>query len=232
MLKLPQRQINAPIVDYRKLRIDNLFSNEFKHLLYLLFWPLYGLMFFYVERLYPVKEYITVYSRIDDFIPFCEWFLIPYLFWFVYLAGMLLYTALYDIDAFKKMMNFIIITYTVTIVIYLVFPTCQELRPTSFERDNLLTRIMTNYYQLDTNTNVCPSIHVIGSLAVMFTSFHCKGTKTFGWKITFIITAILISISTVFLKQHSIIDIIAAIPLCGMAYYICFCRKSRAEIDR
>ena len=147
MLKLPQRQINAPIVDYRKLRIDNLFSNEFKHLLYLVFWPLYGLMFFYVERLYPVKEYITVYSRIDDFIPFCEWFLIPYLFWFVYLAGMLLYTALYDIDAFKKMMNFIIITYTVTIVIYLIFPTCQELRPTSFERDNLLTRIMTNYYQ-------------------------------------------------------------------------------------
>ena len=232
MLKLPQRQINAPIVDYRKLRIDNLFSNEFKHLLYLVFWPLYGLMFFYVERLYPVKEYITVYSRIDDFIPFCEWFLIPYLFWFVYLAGMLLYTALYDIDAFKKMMNFIIITYTVTIVIYLIFPTCQELRPTSFERDNLLTRIMTNYYQLDTNTNVCPSIHVIGSLAVMFTSFHCKGTNTFGWKITFIITAILISISTVFLKQHSIIDIIAAIPLCGMVYYICFCRKSRAEIDK
>ena len=232
MLKLPQRQINAPIVDYRKLRIDNLFSNEFKHLLYLLFWPLYGLMFFYVERLYPVKEYITVYSRTDDFIPFCEWFLIPYLFWFVYLAGMLLYTALYDIDAFKKMMNFIIITYTVTIVIYLIFPTCQELRPTSFERDNLLTRIMTNYYQFDTNTNVCPSIHVIGSLAVMFTSFHCKGTKTFRWKKTFIITAILISISTVFLKQHSIIDIIAAIPLCGMAYYICFCRKSRAEIDK
>lgn len=39
-----------------------------------------------------------------------------------------------------KLMKFIIITFSVTILIYLVFPTCQELRPATFERDNIITR--------------------------------------------------------------------------------------------
>jgi len=163
-----------------------------------------------------------MYSPLDDLIPFFEGFVIPYMFWFVYLIGMHLYTLLYDIEAFKKMMKFIIITYTVTILIYLIWPTCQELRPMEFERDNFLTRFMSGFYQFDTNTNVCPSIHVIGSLAVLFASYHCKGTARFGWKIAFTVTGILICVSTVFLKQHSIIDVIAALPICAIAYCICF----------
>ena len=212
----------VPVVDYRKVRWNNLNTAEYKHLKLLLFWPIYGLLFQYVERFYPAKEYFAVFHPLDDKIPFCELFLIPYLFWFLYLIGMHLYTLLYDIGAFRKMMNFIMITYLVTILIYFLFPTCQELRPSDFERDNLFTRIMAEYYQFDTNTNVCPSIHVIGSLAVMFTSFHCKRFSAFGWKLFFVVTAFLISISTVFLKQHSVIDIIAALPLCVIAYYICF----------
>ena len=65
-------------------------------------------------------------------------------------------------------MQFIIITYSAAILIYMRFPNCQELRPLVFERDNILTRFMAGFYQFDTNTNVCPSVHVIGSAAVMF----------------------------------------------------------------
>lgn len=217
-----------PAVDNRKLRWSNLNAAEYKHLKLLLFWPIYGLLFQYVERFYPAQEYFAVFHPLDDKIPFCELFLIPYLFWFLYLIGMHLYTLLYDIEAFRKMMNYIMITYLVTILIYFLFPTCQELRPSDFERDNLFTRIMAEFYQFDTNTNVCPSIHVIGSMAVMFTSFHCKRFRTFGWKLFFVVTAFLISISTVFLKQHSVIDIMAALPLCVIAYYICF-RKRKSD---
>ena len=42
-------------------------------------------------------------------------------------------------------------------------------------------------------------------------------------------TAILISISTVFLKQHSVIDIIVAVPICIIAYFICYRRKPHAR---
>lgn len=221
----PSKKCPAPVVDYRKLRFHNLNSDEYKHLKLLLYWPLYGLLFLFVERFYPVDHYITMYCPLDDRIPFCEWFLIPYLFWFAYLIGMCLYTLLYDIDAFKKMMKFIIFTYSVTIIIYLLWPTCQELRPVTFERDNILTRFMAGFYQFDTNTNVCPSIHVIGSMAVLFASYHCKGIQSVGWKIAFTVTCVLICLSTVFLKQHSVLDVIAALPICAIAYYLCFLMK-------
>ena len=38
--------------------------------------------------------------------------------------------------------------------------------------------------------------------------------------------AVLICVSTVFLKQHSIIDIIAALPICAAAYWVCYKRKN------
>ena len=215
-------KISSPIAYYKNLRLHNLFSQHYRHLLLLIFWPVFGILFAYVEKHYPVDYYTPVYSVIDDFIPFFEWFVIPYLFWFVYLAGMVIYTALYDIGGFRKMMLFVIITYTLTIVIYLIWPTCQELRPSSFERDNLFTRIMSDYYAYDTNTNVCPSLHVIGTVAVQFTFLHLQGKKHIGWHIAFIITTILICLSTVFLKQHSIVDLFAAVPVCALGYVLSF----------
>lgn len=228
-------KLTAPMTYYKKLRLHNLCSNKYRHLLLLIFWPVFGILFAYVEKHYPVVHYTPVYSIIDGFIPFFEWFVIPYLFWFIYLAGMVLYTLLYDISAYKKMMLFIIITYTLTIVIYLIWPTCQELRPSSFERDNLFTRIMSDYYAYDTNTNVCPSLHVIGAVAVQFAFLHLQGRKHIGWHIAFILTTVLICLSTVFLKQHSIIDVFAALPVCLLGYFLsfpCYKKKTTEKADQ
>lgn len=207
------------MIDYRKFRFSKLNTPQFSHLKLLLYWPLYGLAFFFVERVSTDRAWRVMHCALDDLIPFCEYFLIPYMLWFAYLIGMLLYTLLCDIPAFKRLMWFIIFTYTVTILIYLIYPTCQNLRPTSFERDNIFTRFLTYFYQFDTNTNVNPSIHVIGSLAVMFTSWHTKRfEKSVLWKVAFTVMGVLISISTVFIKQHSVIDIACALLLCGIFY--------------
>ncbi len=212
----------VPELDYRKLRLSNLNTKEYRHLWLLLYWPIYGLMFLFVERFYPVESYYPVHCVLDDYIPFVEWFLIPYLFWFLFMVGMHIYTLLYDVSTFRKMMYYTILTNTLTIFIYLVFPTCQNLRPAEFERDNFLTWIMGQYYILDTNTNVCPSLHVIGALGMMFTGWHSKYLEHPAWKIAFTVTGVLISISTVFLKQHSAVDVLVALPISVIAYLICF----------
>ena len=211
-----------PLVDYRKLRWSNINSEQYKHLKLLLYWPVYGLLFLFVERFYQVDFYYPMYCPLDDLSPFCEWFLIPYLFWFVYLVGMHLFALLYDVDAFKLMMKYIILTYSAAIIIYLIWPTCQQLRPASFERDNILTRFIAAFYQFDTNTNVCPSIHVIGSLAVMEAALWSKVIRSKGIKTAFVIVAILICISTVFMKQHSVLDILAALPICLTGHILYF----------
>lgn len=206
------------MIDYRKLRLHNLNTPEFSHLLLLLYWPAYGLAFYLLETLRPLEECTPVWSVLDDRIPFNEWFMLPYLFWFVFLVGIIGYLLLFDAKAFRRFMYFIMITYTGTVVIYLLYPTCQNLRPVVFERDNLLTRWVIAFYAFDSNTNVCPSLHVIGSMAVAFGAWDTPRFKNGLWKAAFLIMALLISVSTVFVKQHSIVDVFWAFVLCGVAY--------------
>ncbi len=225
--------MRKPCVDYTKLRPGNIGTEQFRHVLLLLFWPAFGLLFGFLERGSTVEKYYPVHCALDDIIPFCEWFFIPYMFWFVFLIGTLAYTFFYDVEVFRKMMYFIIFTYGVTIVIYMFFPTCQELRPGEFLRDNFLTRAVADFYEFDTNTNVCPSIHVLGSFAAMFALWDCKKLQKPAWKIAAFVAAVAISVSTVFVKQHSVIDVAAALPLCLIGYYFVFVkhRKRTAELQ-
>ncbi len=211
------------LIDYRRLTFASLRSGgEFNYLLYALFWPFFGIMFGTVERVWIREEYHPIYCSLDDNIPFCEYFLIPYLFWFVYLVGIHIYGLLFDSEAFRQLMVFIMVSYSIAIAVYLIYPNCQELRPTSFERDNIFTSFMAGFYKFDTNTNVCPSIHVIGSAATAACAWNSKYFSTWKWRLAFVIVALLISFSTVFLKQHSIIDIIAAVPVCVIAYAVAY----------
>ena len=212
---------------------DRLNTPEFSHVWLLLYWPLFGLGFSYVERFYPVAHYINMHCALDDLIPFNEWFLIPYLFWFVYLIGAVAYTFFFDVPGFRRMMRFVMITYSVTLIIYFLFPTCQMLRPEVFPRDNALTRFIAGFYVFDTNTNVCPSLHVIGSMAAFFAFWYAPIFSKRGWRIASTVAAFFISISTVFMKQHSILDVAAAIPLCAIGYYFAYVRtpkKSRSAV--
>ena len=149
------------MVDYTRLSVSTLSAPEYTHLRYLIFWPLFGIAFLTIERLWIREKYYAVSCWIDSQIPFCEFFLPAYLFWFAFLVGIHVYALLFDVEAFKRLMRFIIITYTSAMLVYVIFPNCQELRPDFFAA-------ISAFYKFDTNTNVCPSLHVIGSFAVLF----------------------------------------------------------------
>lgn len=218
-MKQYKQDMIASLVQYRDFRPWRLAWPQFRHWLLLLYWPVYGILFGFLERGWQ-REHHVVECVLDEYIPFLEIFVIPYMFWFVFLVGMLVFTLFFDVAAFRKMMLFVIITYTVTLVIYFIYPTQQLLRDEidTLTRDNFLIRFMRDFYVFDTNTNVCPSIHVIGSVAVLFTAWHSRYFRTAAWQIFFWVSTVLISVSTVFLNQHSILDVIWAIPVCAVAY--------------
>ena len=188
----------------------------------LLYWPIFGLLFYLAEKGKVGVIYYQMHCALDDKIPFCEWFLIPYLFWFVYMVGMHIYLFFKDGEQFNRLMLCIILTYSVGLIVFYLFPTYQNMRPTTFERDNILTQIMAAFYQFDTCTNVCPSLHVVGSLSVTFAGLNCPSLKGRGWKLFFILSGCLISISTVFVKQHSLIDVAAGLVVAMGAYMIVY----------
>ena len=199
------------LVDYSGFRLSLLTTERFRHLLLSLYWVFFGLAFYLAEQVFVPHRWHVMHCALDDVIPFCEWFVIPYVFWFVYMVGMHVYTAFFDVAAFKKLMAFIIITYSAALLLFLVFPTTQHLRPAIFPRDNVLCRFMGYFYEMDTSTNVCPSLHVVGSMAVMFAAWDTPRFQTRKWKIAFGVTTFFICISTMFLKQHSVVDVVVGL---------------------
>jgi len=197
-----------------------------------LYWPLYGLVFYVAEHLYRPGRYNVMHCALDDVIPFCEWFLIPYLFWFVYLVGIHAYTFFTDRAAFQRLMWFIILSYSIGLVFFYFYPTVQFLRPSVFPRDNILTRMVAAFYNHDTNTNVCPSLHVVGSMAVWYAARETKLFSHRGWRIFFHAATFLICISTVFLKQHSAIDVLVGAAVSYSVYLLVYRRQEFRVPDR
>lgn len=216
--------MRKPVVDYRELSIKKLTSPQFSHLLLLLGWVAYFALYFITENLIPRENCYVVHSWLDDVIPFCEIFVIPYVFWYALIAISLGYFALYNVDSFKKLQIFIMITQGVAMAIYIAFPNMQDLRPVEFARDNLLTRLVGFLYAFDTDTNVCPSLHVAYSIGIASVWLKEKGVKLW-WKLFVLISVILICLSTAFIKQHSILDAFAAIPVCVLAELVVYRKR-------
>lgn len=218
--------MRPPVVDYRNFRLRKLNSPEFSHLKLLFGWVGYFSLYFLTESIIPEQSCTPVYCFLDDWIPFCEWFIIPYVLWYVLVAGSLLYFALHNIDSFKKLSTYIIITQVAAMSIYILFPTRQDLRPESFTRENFLTQIVALLYNFDTNTNVCPSLHVAYSLGIASVWIKEKDVSRL-LKAGIVIFVISVCLSTAFIKQHSVLDGLAAIPICLFAEWFVFHRKKR-----
>lgn len=213
--------MRKPVVDYRELRLSNITEPRFRHLLLLLGWIGYFLLYFLTENLIPAEKCHPVWCPLDDVVPFNEFFVIPYVGWYVLIVVSLGYFALYNIENFKGLQTYIMITQAVAMVIYIVWPSRQDLRPTEFQRDNVLTWIMGLIYSADTNTGVCPSLHVAYSLGIASAWLKEKSAYV-PVKIFVSVFVFFVCISVAFTKQHSVVDIFAALPVCLLAEIVAF----------
>lgn len=213
--------MKQPVVDYRTFRLRSINQPEFAHLKLLLGWVVYFVFYFLTENLIPVESCHLIHSRLDELIPFNEFFFIPYCFWYLLIVISLGYFALYDIPNFRNLQIFIIITQVVAMTVYILYPSYQDLRPTEFVRDNFFTHLATLIYRADTPTGVCPSLHVAYSLGIGSCWLKEKQAGKV-WKAFVVFSVIVISLSTAVVKQHSVIDIAAALPLGLLAEILVF----------
>lgn len=213
--------MQKPVVDYREFRLSRIREPRYRHLLFLLGWVGYFSLYFLTENLIPREACYPVYSKLDDLIPFCEYFVIPYVGWYLLIVVSLLYFMLYNPDQFKNLSKFIIITQITAMAVYIIFPNRQDLRPDTFVRDNIFVDIIRILYSFDTSTNVCPSLHVAYSIGIASTWLKEKSASMFC-KSFIVIFCFFVCISVAFVKQHSVVDIFAAIPVCILAEWITF----------
>lgn len=194
---------------------------------------LYMSAFTFLEKT-STKTHI-IHSVIDDQIPFCEYFIIPYMLWFVYITCVICYFAFSQASSkeYYQLLISLGTGMTVFLIISLVYPNGQTLRP-ELTGNGVFMRMVEALYRLDTPTNVLPSMHVFCSSASWLALYEHSKTKTENQKNstksrsqktvlkgTAMLTSAII-LSTVFLKQHSVIDVAAAFLLniiCFELYY-------------
>ncbi len=211
--------MRKPAFDYRDFKLSKINEPRFVHLKLLLGWVGYFILFFLTENIIPVERCTPVYCFIDDLIPFCEYFLIPYFGWYLLIVVSLIYFALYNVDNFKRLQIFIIVTQVTAMIIYITFPNRQDLRPEVFPRDNFFTDCVKLLYSLDTNTGVCPSLHCAYSIGIASVWLKEKDSSVLT-RIFVTLFCMLVCLSTMFVKQHSALDFFAAIPVCILAEII------------
>lgn len=191
-----------------------------KHLCPLLIFLVFYLSgFAFIEHM-NTSDFTIIHMAIDDKIPFCEFFIIPYFLWFFYMAIVIIFLYFNDIKDYYKNFLFLAIGMTIFLMVSAIFPNGHELRPEVMPRDNIFTSLVSYLYTIDTPTNILPSIHVYNSigahLGIATNKTLCKH------KIIPICSSILcisIILATVFLKQHSMVDLISGCIL-GLIVYI------------
>lgn len=218
--------MRKPEADYRKLRFHNIKTDEFRHLKLLLGWVIYFLLYFLTEQLILSENCHLIHSPLDDRIPFCEFFALFYVGWYGLVALSLLWFMLYHIHSFRHLQTYIFSVQMVATAVYILYPSRQTLRPVVFPRQNVLTDLMGLIYRIDTPTGIFPSLHVAVSLGIALIWMRERSVAL--WiRLVIALFCLGVCLSVVFVKQHSVLDIFAAIPLCllgeWVAFFLCGC---------
>lgn len=194
------------------------FIKKYSHAWVLSYAVLYMTWFTWLEK-NVTENYHIIESVVDQYIPFLEIFVVPYLLWFLYCFITLAYFFLTSKEDFYKSAKLTITGMTIFLIICTIYPNGQNLRPAEFVNHNIFTELVGMVYSKDTPTNVLPSIHVFNSVACYIAIAHNEKLKQYHWvQYGSLILTVLIVLSTVFLKQHSIIDVIAALVMIAVIY--------------
>lgn len=186
------------------------------------FFSVYLVWFFLLEKK-QTSNITLIHASLDDVIPFVEYFIVPYVLWFFYIGAAFVYMLFDEKKDFYQMCGFLFSGMIIALFVCTVFPNGLNLRPVSFERDNVFTKAVKFLYTIDTSTNVCPSIHVFNSIGVHIALSHNERFRKHKFlNAASFILCISIILSTVFLKQHSVIDVVCASVMALILYPIVY----------
>lgn len=186
----------------------------FYRLLFILLIPMAQGIYFLLNAITTKAYDITIY--LDKMIPFNEWFVLPYVFWYIYTFGFLLLMAYYDYKTYFKLLFNIVIGMLICFLIYYLFPTTVP-RPEIIS-DNILKKMVMMIYSNDKPYNCFPSIHILDTYLIAV--YLLKYSKNLILKISTVAISVSIYLSTLFIKQHSLLDIVAATILGSVLFFL------------
>ena len=206
------------------------FYDQYKHAIPLIIYGIIYLTWFtYLEK-HVTRPANLIHMSLDDVIPFCEFFVVPYFLWFFYVSAVVVYFFFKDKQDYFRSCVFLFTGMTIFLIVSYVYPNVLHLRPLEFPRENVFTDAVRWLYRTDTPTNVLPSIHVFNSLAIHMSLTNCEALRDKkAIRYGSLVLTLLIIMSTMFLKQHSVIDVCCGATLALFGYLFFYPQKAGEE---
>jgi len=171
-----------------------------------------------------IHIYLNVYrdntkeiaTPLDAIIPFVSAFVVPYIYWFLFVFVGLFYLAVTDGKKYYGLLSSIVTGMLISFIIFYFFPTTVT-RP-EVVGGGLLNYAMRAVYGSDNPYNCFPSIHVLN--ATLVTLFLMSKEKSFQFNIWALMSCVIINLSTLFTKQHVVLDVVSGMTLSIIMYIV------------
>ncbi len=196
------------------------------------YWLLYLPWFMYVEK-HVTTHFHVIHMELDDVIPFIPFFCIPYFLWFGYVAVAFCYTYLHDKQEYVRACLFMFTGMTIFLIISTIYPNGHYMRYSVVLSSGFFDQLIRELWATDTATNIFPSIHVFNSIGAHIALRRCENLRDnklvkYG-SFTLMCSIIL---STVFIKQHSVFDVMTALLMALVLYPFAYGNAPKNALQR
>lgn len=213
-----RKDIFAPIREAMRDPVG--YIGTHRYALWLLYLPAYLLYFGMLQlRAVPAEAVHIIETPLDRMIPTIPAFFVPYAIWWLLFPGALVFFLFYGTRRdFLKLCFILFGGYTICMVVYTVWPNGLALREPLTGRD-LFSLGVQWLRSIDPPRNVCPSMHVSSTIAIDLVVRQCSYIRPRTKNLETII-ALLICIATLFIRQHSIIDVVLGFAMSWALYFV------------
>lgn len=186
-----------------------------RHLIPIAVWFVIYMGLFGFLEIVPPRDVHLIHCALDDRIPNMAIFIYPYVSWFPYIV-VCAALAIKNLDdrQFKKAVLVLTTGMNIFLFISYVWPTGLDFRESIVYDLHTLSGNLLKFVQtVDTPKSVFPSMHVYVTLVLQYT-LEMQKKLVPAWEIWVgRVLALLIVLSTMFTKQHSAVDVTAAIVM-------------------
>ena len=186
-----------------------------RHLIPIAVWFVIYMGLFGFLEIVPPKDVHLIHCALDDRIPNMAVFIYPYVSWFPYIVVCAV-LAIKNLDdrQFKKAVLVLTTGMNIFLFISYVWPTGLDFRESIvYDLHTLSGNLLKLVQTVDTPKSVFPSMHVYVTLVLQYTlEMQKKLVPAWGIWVGRVL-ALLIVLSTMFTKQHSAVDVTAAIVM-------------------
>lgn len=208
------------------------YIKEHKEIYLFIFYFLFIVLFGLIQKYYnPVSSHLVTWP-IDYYMPYNQYFMIAYAIWWPFVPAAFIFFYLRDIPSFKSLCFQVLIVCYLTLIIYIIYPSYLDLRQPIYETD-ICSKAILWLRSIDPPRNVFPSLHVSETVSICFVVYKSRDLLLNRYvKGIIYLIGILIIVSTIYIDQHSIADILFAIILSVVFYIICpnFEKKQKAGV--